>query len=357
MQHSVFVPIRILCVFICLSLAGMSPVARAQDAGQESVQAAGSTAAAETGGDREDEVTYDDLDEPTLRQLIDDGDLLATFVLAMRFANGPEELRNNLEAIRLFRIAADQGIAVAQHNLGSMYATGRGVKQDIAEGARWYRLSAEQGVAESMFSLANLYGFEDWSGRDARAAEHWLKKSLAKGYEPAREKLEELKPQLAAGSQPASPPVAAVTAPAVSVPAVPPPLTAARSATIVAPAPTPPSTHLSTSAPASQPASQPSQGPRGTAWIAAQDPERYTLHIASMESQQGVDEFINRYELGSEAAYFTANKKGKIWHSVIYGSFDGPEAARAAAARLPATIRDSKPWVRKFASVTKHMVP
>ena len=43
------------------------------------------------------------------------------------------------------RHAAEQGDAAAQHTLGIMYANGLGVPQDDAEAVRWYRLAAEQG--------------------------------------------------------------------------------------------------------------------------------------------------------------------------------------------------------------------
>ena len=45
------------------------------------------------------------------------------------------------------RHAAEQGDADAQFNLGFAYATGEGVPQDDAEAVRWFRLAAEQGNA------------------------------------------------------------------------------------------------------------------------------------------------------------------------------------------------------------------
>ena len=44
-------------------------------------------------------------------------------------------------------LAAEQGNESAQYNLGNMYANGRGVPKDDAEAVRWYRLVAEQGYA------------------------------------------------------------------------------------------------------------------------------------------------------------------------------------------------------------------
>jgi TPR repeat protein len=42
---------------------------------------------------------------------------------------------------------------LARFNLGFRYATGRGVSQDDAEAVRWYRLSADQGHADARTNL------------------------------------------------------------------------------------------------------------------------------------------------------------------------------------------------------------
>jgi uncharacterized protein len=51
------------------------------------------------------------------------------------------------EAVKWYRLAAEQGNANAQYNLGVMYDNGDGVVQDYAEAVKWYRLAAEQGNA------------------------------------------------------------------------------------------------------------------------------------------------------------------------------------------------------------------
>ena len=53
------------------------------------------------------------------------------------------------ETIAELRALAEQGDALAQFNLGRMYATGEGVPQDDAAAVRWYRLAADQGIALS----------------------------------------------------------------------------------------------------------------------------------------------------------------------------------------------------------------
>ena len=54
------------------------------------------------------------------------------------------------------RARADQGDAEAQFALGAVYATGRGVPQDAREAVRWFRLAAEQGHAAAQASLELL---------------------------------------------------------------------------------------------------------------------------------------------------------------------------------------------------------
>jgi len=65
--------------------------------------------------------------------------------------------QDDTEALRWYRLAADQGNAFAQSNLGLMYSNGRGVPQDDTEAAKWYRLAAEQGSGNAQNSLGVSY--------------------------------------------------------------------------------------------------------------------------------------------------------------------------------------------------------
>jgi TPR repeat protein len=49
------------------------------------------------------------------------------------------------EAVRWFRLAAEQGDADAQFRLGLMYATGEGVPEDDVLAYMWWNLAAAQG--------------------------------------------------------------------------------------------------------------------------------------------------------------------------------------------------------------------
>jgi TPR repeat protein len=70
-------------------------------------------------------------------------------VLMLAIGNG-----DYAEAVKWFRLSAEQGYAKAQYNLALMYANGQGVSQDYKEAVKWYRLSAEQGNADAQIILA-----------------------------------------------------------------------------------------------------------------------------------------------------------------------------------------------------------
>ena len=77
--------------------------------------------------------------------------------LGSMYEEGRGVPQDETEAVRWYRLAADQGYAPAQHNLGVAYENGRGVPQDYAEAVRWYRLAAEQEYADAQVNLGVSY--------------------------------------------------------------------------------------------------------------------------------------------------------------------------------------------------------
>lgn len=65
--------------------------------------------------------------------------------------------RNNDEALKWYRLAAEQNVVAAWHNLGRSYNFGTGVEQDYAKAEEWYRKAAEKGHMDAMFFLGTLY--------------------------------------------------------------------------------------------------------------------------------------------------------------------------------------------------------
>lgn len=101
------------------------------------------------------------------------------------YLSGQGVPQNTAEAIRWYRLAAEQGYAIAQHNLGSIFASGHGAPQNFAEAAKWFRLAADQGYAAAQVSLGALY--EDGQGvaQDYVLAHMWY--NLAASLQPASE--------------------------------------------------------------------------------------------------------------------------------------------------------------------------
>ena len=73
------------------------------------------------------------------------------------YADGHGVPQDHAEALKWYRLAADQGHANAQNGLGLMYGSGHGVAQDYAEAVKWYRLAAEQGDADAQYGLGLMY--------------------------------------------------------------------------------------------------------------------------------------------------------------------------------------------------------
>jgi TPR repeat protein len=91
--------------------------------------------------------------------------------------------RNEAEAVKWFRLAADQGLVIAQNNLADTYALGLGVQQDFGEAFRWYHLAADQSssYAENVIGIAYEHGL--YVAQDYAEAFRWYRRAANKIYE------------------------------------------------------------------------------------------------------------------------------------------------------------------------------
>ena len=106
--------------------------------------------------------------------------------LGVMYANGKGVPLDYAEALKWYRMAADQGHAKAQNNLGFMYFNGKGVPQDYAEALKWYRMAAEQGNAEAQRNLGNRYATgQGVPQQDYVLAHMWCNLAAAQGDESA----------------------------------------------------------------------------------------------------------------------------------------------------------------------------
>ena len=96
------------------------------------------------------------------------------------------ERKDYVTAVKLFRVAADQGDSFAQFNLGLMYYEGQGVTQDYKEAVKWLRLSADQGYASAQYYLGVMYANGQGVTQDDIKAHMWLNISAMAGNEKAK---------------------------------------------------------------------------------------------------------------------------------------------------------------------------
>ncbi len=65
--------------------------------------------------------------------------------------------KKDAEKFDRVRQAAEQGDASAQYSVGDMYFEGRGVSRDNVQAVKWYRLAAKQGYTCAQCSLGFMY--------------------------------------------------------------------------------------------------------------------------------------------------------------------------------------------------------
>jgi len=119
----------------------------------------------------------------------DQGLAAAQFHLGVFYQNGAGGLaKDEREAVRLYKLAAEQGDPDAQFNLGIFYELGRGgLTKDERKAASLYKLAAEQGVAFAQFHLGEFY--ENGRGglaKDEREAARLYKLAADQGMPEAQ---------------------------------------------------------------------------------------------------------------------------------------------------------------------------
>jgi TPR repeat protein len=60
-------------------------------------------------------------------------------------SRGEGILQDNKEAVKWYRLSAEQGISGAQSNLGLMYEKGCGVEQNYIEAHKWFNIAGMNG--------------------------------------------------------------------------------------------------------------------------------------------------------------------------------------------------------------------
>ncbi len=123
------------------------------------------------------------------RKAADQGNARAQNNLGAMFQDGRGVPKNDEEAVKWLRKAADQGSALAQNNLGYSYASGQGVSKNDEEAVKWYRMAADQGNAFAQNNLGAMYENGRGVPKNNEEAVKWYQAAAAKGDENAKQNL------------------------------------------------------------------------------------------------------------------------------------------------------------------------
>ncbi|MCP4325537.1 MAG: sel1 repeat family protein [Alteromonadales bacterium] len=99
----------------------------------------------------------------------------------LMYQEGKGVPQDNMQAVSLYRKAAEQGHIRAQSALASIYANGEGVKQDDKQAAMWFKKAAAQGDAYSQYRLGAIYAYGKGVTQDDKQAANWYRKAAEQG--------------------------------------------------------------------------------------------------------------------------------------------------------------------------------
>jgi TPR repeat protein len=114
------------------------------------------------------------------------GDAEAQRNLGEFYFRGVGIAKDNTEAVKWYRKAADQNDDRAQVSLGICYDIGIGVVEDKAEAVKWYRKAAEQNNGGGQYFLGSCYAHGDSVAKDEAEAVKWYRKAAEQNHTEAQ---------------------------------------------------------------------------------------------------------------------------------------------------------------------------
>ena len=105
---------------------------------------------------------------------------IATFTLASIYDNGQVVAQNYVEAVKWYRLGAENNNTDAQFNLGALYAKGQGVPQNLIKAYGWIYVPVLKGDAAAKDSLNKIAKL--MSPKDIAIAEKLARDCLARNF-------------------------------------------------------------------------------------------------------------------------------------------------------------------------------
>ena len=117
------------------------------------------------------------------------------------YYNGQGVTQGYKEAMKWFRLAADQRFAVAQNNIGAIYYNGFGVTKNYQEALKWFRLAAAQGESVAQNSMGGMYYNGFGVTKNYQEALKWFRLAADQGNADAIENLKLPMPGIVAAAR------------------------------------------------------------------------------------------------------------------------------------------------------------
>lgn len=113
------------------------------------------------------------------------GDWVAQWNVGRMLEEGKGIVANPAEAAKWYRKSAEQGRGqyqlLSQEALGKLYAEGRGVQLNGVEAIKWYRKAADAGSVAAFVGIAEVWGFGKGVPKDVSESVKWYKLAAEKG--------------------------------------------------------------------------------------------------------------------------------------------------------------------------------
>ncbi len=120
------------------------------------------------------------------RLAAEQGDAEGQYEMAAMLASGQGGRKDDFEAVRWLRKAADQGYLRAQNRLGLAYENGTGMPVNLVLAADWYRKAADRGLTPAQTNLGRLYLHGRGVFKDSAKAAELLQRAAAQGEANAK---------------------------------------------------------------------------------------------------------------------------------------------------------------------------
>ena len=118
--------------------------------------------------------------------------------LAYCYSKGNGVEKNEDEAFKWCRKAAEGGNFWSMNKLGLMYEFGEGTEKDLEEAFKWYKASAEKGDSAGQYHLGDMYEHGKGTAKNAKLAVEWYAKAAKQGSKDAQKALERIEAAAAA---------------------------------------------------------------------------------------------------------------------------------------------------------------